>query len=125
MQHSLPAVGFLLLLATSTGAHTVQHGLRVPDGFEVTEFADNKLANDIYCMTIDPAGRVVVSGQGYIRVLVDDDHDGRADSALEVAAGPRDGAMGLWWEGKWLYFTGDGGLRRYRVPRGAARAAGP
>src|SRR5438552_10552229 len=39
-------------------------GLKVPPGFEVTEFADAKLANDIYCMTLDPKGRVVVSGRG-------------------------------------------------------------
>ena len=39
----------------------VQHGLRVPPGFEVVEYADSKLADDIYCMTLDPQGRVIVS----------------------------------------------------------------
>jgi len=39
-------------------------GLRVPNGFEVTQFADAKLANDIFCMAFDPRGRVVVSGPG-------------------------------------------------------------
>jgi putative heme-binding domain-containing protein len=106
-------------------ADNVQHGLRVPPGFEVTEFADSKLANDIYCMTLDPQGRVAVSGRGYIRLLIDDDNDGRADRAVEIAAGPKDGAMGLFWEGEWLYCTGDGGLRRYRIPKGTAKAAGP
>src|SRR5213595_298202 len=76
-------------------AQTVQHGLRVPAGFEVTEVADSSLANDIYTMTFDPKGRVVVAGRGYIRLLVDRDGDGRADSAVEVADGPKDGAMGL------------------------------
>jgi putative heme-binding domain-containing protein len=126
MQRSLLILTlFPLLAAPLPAADNVQHGLRVPPGFEVTEFADGKLANDIYCLTLDPQGRVVVSGRGYIRVLVDDDGDGRADRALEIAAGPKDGAMGLWWEGEWLYFTGDGGLRRYHVPKSADRASGP
>ncbi len=99
--------------------------LRVPDGFEVTEFADGKLANDIFCMTVDPKGRLVVSGRGYIRILVDDDGDGRADRAIEFASGPKDGAMGLLWESDTLYFTGAGGLRRYRDRDGDGRADGP
>ena len=71
-------------------------GLRVPAGFEVTEFADSKLANDIYCLTLDPQGRVVVSGRGYIRLLLDDDGDGRADRAIDFADAPegrRDGPV--------------------------------
>jgi putative heme-binding domain-containing protein len=92
-------------------------GLRVPDGFEIVEVADSKLANDIFCMTIDPRGRVVVSGRGYIRILA----DGRA---IEFAPGPRDGAQGLLWEGANLFFTGDGGLRRYHTSDGD-RADGP
>jgi putative heme-binding domain-containing protein len=107
------AVACLFALG-SPGLGGEYHGLRVPDGFEVTEFADGKLANDIFCLTVDPRGRVVVSGQGYIRILVDDDGDGRADRAIEFANGPKDGAQGLLWEGSSLYFTGDGGLRRYR-----------
>ena len=53
-------------------AQAPPHGLRVPPGFEVTEFADSTLANNIYCMTLDPKGRVVVSGPGYVRLLVDE-----------------------------------------------------
>jgi putative membrane-bound dehydrogenase-like protein len=100
-------------------------GLRIAPGFTVTEFADATLANDIYRMTLDPGGRIVVAGRGYIRTLVDDDGDGRADRALEFADGPRDGAMGLLWEGDTLYVTGDGGLRRYRDRDGDGRADGP
>jgi putative heme-binding domain-containing protein len=96
-------------------------GLRVPPGFEVTEFADSTLANDIYCMTLDPQGRPVVSGRGYLRVLVDDDGDGRADRALDFARPPADGAMGLLWEGDTLYCMGGGGLRRYGAAGGAGR----
>jgi hypothetical protein len=88
----------LLAIPPLTRADT-QLGLRVPPGFEVTEFADDKLANDIFCMTLDPHGRVVVSGRGYIRTLMDNDGDGRADRALDFADGPKDGAQGLLWEG--------------------------
>src|SRR5437868_1061883 len=44
----------LLLLTSPALAQNVQHGLRLPDGFEVTEFAGSDLANDIYTMTLDP-----------------------------------------------------------------------
>jgi putative membrane-bound dehydrogenase-like protein len=115
----------LSLLLSEARAQAPAHGLRVPDGFEVVEHADGTMANDIFCMTVDPKGRLVVSGRGYIRTLIDDDGDGRADRALEFAAGPKDGAQGLLWEGDTLYVTGDGGLRRYRDADGDGRADGP
>jgi putative heme-binding domain-containing protein len=126
MKYLLLCLPVLILLSTNLlHAETQPHGLRVPDGFEVTEFADNTLANDIYYMTLDPKGRVVVSGRGYIRLLVDDNDDGRADRALELAAAPKDGAMGLFWEGNDLFCMGDGGLRRYRDASGAGRERPP
>jgi putative heme-binding domain-containing protein len=106
-------------------AANVALGLRVPPGFEVTEYADGSLANDIFSMTLDPKGRVVVSGRGYMRILVDDHHAGRANRAIDFADGPKEGAQGMLWEGSWLYFTADGGLRRYPVAKGGDRAAGP
>jgi putative membrane-bound dehydrogenase-like protein len=119
----LVALGALAGPARAGG--TAQHGLRVPAGFEVTEYADSRLANDIYTLTIDPRGRVVVAGRGYIRVLVDDDGDGRADRAIDFADGPKDGAMGLLGEGDALYAVGDGGLRRFRDRDGDGKADGP
>jgi putative membrane-bound dehydrogenase-like protein len=120
-------VGSLLfwapLLAAALAGEPVE--LRVPPGFTVDEFADSTLANDIYRMTLDPRGRVVVAGRGYIRILDDENGDGRADRAIEFADGPRDGAMGLLWEGDALLVTGDGGLRRYRDRDGDGRADGP
>src|SRR5262245_4367543 len=98
----------------SVAAETVT-GLRVPPGFEVREFAGDDLAHDIFTMTLDPWGRVVVAGRGYIRLLVDDDGDGRADRAVQIADHPKDGAMGLLWEGDTLYAVGDGGLRRFKI----------
>ncbi len=114
-----------LLWQAPLGTAAPDHGLRVPAGFEVTQFADDKLANDIYTLTIDPQGRIVVAGRGYIRILVDDDGDGRADRALDFADAPKDGAMGLLWEGDTLYATGDGGLRRFRDQDGDGKADRP
>ena len=112
---------FVFAGATSL-AQTPPHGLRVPEGFEVVEFADNTLANDIYCLTLDPKGRVVVSGRGYIRLLLDNNGDGRADRALDFTEAPKDGAMGLFWERNTLFCMGDGGLRRYGEAGGEGRS---
>jgi putative membrane-bound dehydrogenase-like protein len=119
------AVGLLLSAATAVAADNIQAGLRLPAGFEAVEFADDKLAHDIFSMTVDPRGRVVVAGRGYIRILVDGDDDGKADRAVEFADAPKDGAMGLLWEGNTLWFVGDGGLRRFRDDNADDRADGP
>src|SRR5262249_14245883 len=113
-----------LLPAAEPERPSIQHGLRVPPGFEVVEFADSKLADDIYCMTLDSQGRVVVSGRGYIRMLVDDDSDGRADRAIDFTRTIKGGAMGLLWEGTSLFATADRGLLRYRVAADGDHAAG-
>src|SRR4051812_25458483 len=116
MMSRLPLVAVsMLMTAPVVWSQPVQHGLRVPAGFEVVEYSDSSFANDIYTMTIDPKGRIVVAGRGYIRILVDKAGKGRADSFIQVADAPKDGAMGLLWEGDHLYFTGDGGLRRFRI----------
>jgi putative membrane-bound dehydrogenase-like protein len=118
----------LVFLACAAAGRVVADdslGLRVPAGFEVIEVAGSDLANDIFRMTLDPQGRVVVAGRGYIRTLIDDNGDGRADRAVEFASSPRDGAMGLLWEGDTLFVTGDGGLRRYRDRDADGRADGP
>ena len=99
--------------------------LRVPEGFEVTEWADNNLAPDCYCLTVGPAGQVIVSGRGYIRQLAGDKGTNSATQALEFAQAPRDGAMGLCWDQEDLYCMGDGGLRRYRNAAGEGRNRPP
>src|SRR5262249_40475015 len=112
----------LFLLSIAAGACSAAEpvaGLRVLPGFEVTEFAGDDLAHDVFTMTLDPRGRVVVAGRGYIRLLIDDDGDGRADRAVQIADHPKDGAMGLLWEGDTLYAVGDGGLRRVQTPPSA------
>jgi putative heme-binding domain-containing protein len=69
-------------------------GLKVPTGFRVSLWADHTLANDIYTMTLDEQGRVVVTGPGYVRRLEDTDGDGKADKATNIAK-TKTGAMGL------------------------------
>ncbi|HEX5271177.1 MAG TPA: hypothetical protein VFW33_11840, partial [Gemmataceae bacterium] len=122
MRYQFIITAAALLFPIMARADHVQNGLRVPDGFEVTECAGSALANDIFCMTIDPRGRVIVSGRGYTRILVDDGH-GKAARATDFLAGPKDGAMGLLWEGDSLFIVGDGGLRRYREKDGKADGA--
>ncbi len=100
-------------------------GVQVPAGFEVSLFADDELAHDIYSLTIDSFGRVVVSGAGYVRILVDTDNDGIADTARQFADGPRTGAQGMYFSGRDLICSGDAGLMRYRDDDGDDRADGP
>jgi putative membrane-bound dehydrogenase-like protein len=100
-------------------------GLTVPEGFAVTRYADDSLAHDIFSMTIDSLGRVVVSGPGYIRVLVDSDNDGKADRAIDFADGPASGAQGLCFLGRNVLCTGDAGLVLYKDEDSDDRADGP
>lgn len=100
-------------------------GVQVPDGFEVTRYADDDLAHDIYSLTIDSFGRVVVSGAGYVKILIDENGDGTADRAQVFADGPRTGAQGMYFVGRDLLCAGDAGLIRYRDRNGDDRADGP
>ena len=100
-------------------------GIKVPEGFRVTHYADDDLAHDIFSMTIDAKGRVVVSGPGYVRILIDSDGDGQADTFKQFADGPSAGAQGMFFLGSDLFCTGDGGLIRYRDEDSDDRADGP
>jgi putative membrane-bound dehydrogenase-like protein len=99
--------------------------VKVPDGFEVVEFAGDDLAHDIYSMTIDAHGRVVVAGAGYVKILVDRDGDGKADEARLFSNLPKNGAQGMYFLDKSLICVGDGGLLRFRDSNGDDRADGP
>src|SRR5215510_7133858 len=115
---------FPVLLAALTLAAPPAPGLHAPPGFEVTEYAGSELANDITCMTIDPKGRVVVAGPGYIRVLLDE-KDGRATRAVDVPRNVKQHAMGLLWEGETLLAVVDDALLRFRIGPDGVTAAGP
>lgn len=111
------------LLAPAVGQEPL--GVRVPEGFEVTLFADDDLAHDIYSLTIDSLGRVVVSGAGYVKILLDTNGDGKADTAKTYVDGPRAGAQGMYFVGRDLLCAGEGGLIRYKDRDGDDRADGP
>ncbi|MBI3865099.1 MAG: c-type cytochrome [Planctomycetia bacterium] len=100
-------------------------GLIAPEGFTATRYADDSLAHDIFSMTIDAQGRVVVSGPGYVRILEDRDGDGRADHAIDFTEGPASGAQGMYFYGKNLLCTADEGLIHYKDEDGDDRADGP
>jgi putative heme-binding domain-containing protein len=102
----------LAILALTLSADPVP-GLKVPDGFTVTQFAGPELVNDIYCLHVDSQGRVVVAGRGYVRQLIDTTGDGTADKAVELIPAPADGPMGLLWEGDTLLVTSDGGVKKW------------
>lgn len=99
-------------------------GVRVAKGFDVSLFADSDLADDIYSMTLDARGRVVVSGPGYVRILHDLDDDGKADRATNFAR-LESGAMGMCFVENNLYLTAADGLLRYDDKDGNGFADGP
>lgn len=99
-------------------------GLRVAKGFQVRQAAGPSLADDIQAMTLDSRGRPVVTGPGYIRTLLDEDGDGVYDDAILFAQPPA-GGMGLFADGKDLWFCGGGALSIYTDADGDGRADGP
>lgn len=103
----------VLACASIAAAPGESPGLELPEGFVVFEFASSALANDIHTLALDSKGRVFVAGRGYVRILPDDDGDGRADRAIDFLDRPEDGSTGLFWHGPYLFLTGDGGLWRY------------
>jgi putative membrane-bound dehydrogenase-like protein len=119
------AVVFAVLAGhPATAAGPDDLGLKAADGFRVSLYADETLANDIYAMTLDARGRVVVTGRGYVKTLHDDHGRGRADRA-SLFATTATGGMGLCFVGNDLWFCGDGWLSRYRDGDGDGRADGP
>ncbi|MCG6155435.1 DUF7133 domain-containing protein [Rubinisphaera margarita] len=115
----------LLAVMASPGLLAAQQvPLKVPSGFAAQLYATHELAGDIQCMTTDSQGRIVVSGPGYIKTLIDADHDGTAESAELFADGPKTGAQGLCFDGNTLYCIGDEGLIAYRDEDADGKADG-
>ena len=114
----------LLPLASADLVPVPDLGLRIERGFAITEFADNNLAPDTWCMTIDSRGRVVVANSKSIRVLIDEDGDGEADDFITFANVDR-GVMGMCFDGNSLYVVADGWLLRYDDANGDSIADGP
>ncbi len=99
-------------------------GLRLPPHFRATLFAGPEMAPDIYAMTLDSKGRVVVTGPDYIKRLEDTKRAGRADKAV-LFAKTRSGGMGLCFNGNNLVFFGDGALSLYPATNNTETAEGP
>jgi putative membrane-bound dehydrogenase-like protein len=118
------AIPWILSLALLPRARAEDLGLTVPPEFRISVYADETIANDTYAMTLDAKGRVAITTQGAIKILHDDNSDGRADRAT-LFAETRTGGMGLCFDGSDLMFCGDGWLSRYRDADGDGRADGP
>jgi putative membrane-bound dehydrogenase-like protein len=120
----ITSAGFAVPSAMAQSPVSNAPGVITPPGFSAQWYADDELAHDIYCMTLDSQGRVVVSGAGYVRTLLDHDGDGRAESYETFVEGPASGAQGLMFDGHDLLCVGDGGLLRYRDSNADGRADG-
>jgi len=113
---------FVVASPAIAAAEDLAKAFILPEGFEVSLYAGPDLADDIYSMTLDAQGRVAVAGRGYVKVLHDDNGDGRADRATLFSRVPRSGAQGMFFDGRDLICTGDGALRRIRGQNESQRA---
>ena len=109
--------------ATATAISHENLQMRVADGLKCTLAADDALVHDAFCMTLDPEGRPVVSGPGYIRTLIDANQDGRFESQVTWQS-VNEGAQGLWREANTLYYVADQGLWKSIDTNGDLRADG-
>ena len=98
--------------------------IKVQDGFTATQYAGPDLADDIYSMTLDSKGRVVVSGRGYIRTLHDTNQDGIADKSIQFTKLDR-GTMGMLFDGQYLWAVANRALLRYVDSDRDGKADGP
>ena len=121
---SLCVFGHLLLTASLCSGKDFR-SIRVPSGFRVSQFADDDLAHDVFSMTTDSKGRIVVAGPGYVRILLDENHDGKADRYVQYADAPKNGAQGMYFDGRDLLCIGDRGLLRFRDRNADDRADSP
>lgn len=115
---SLAATLFLLfsLNAGVAGSRLLAEddpGITIDSGFKISRVATDKIASNIFCMAVDPLGRVFVSGPGYIKVLVDSDGDGVFEDAVLFSERLKSGAQGLAFDGTDIFCTGDGGIWKF------------
>ena len=116
--------GAFLLPLFAAPAIAEDLGIQVPAGFEISLYADDSVAHDIFSMTLDAQGRVVVAGAGYVKILHDADGDGRAESATLFSDVPASGAHGMVFDGNDLVCTGDNSVMRLRDTNGDGVADG-
>ena len=123
--HVNRTVAIIFSLFSTVGQAAEDLGFLVPDGFEVSLFAEDSLAHDIFSMTTDSQGRIVVAGKGYIKTLSDTDQDGRADQATLFSNFPKSGAHGMCFDGPNVVVTGDNGVWKLTDADGDGKADGP
>lgn len=100
-------------------------GVQVADDLTVTLYAGDDLAHDVHSLTVDSLGRVVVSGPGYVKILIDADRDGVADSTKTYVSNLPAGVQGMYFLGRDLICASGEGLVRYRDRDGDDQADGP
>ena len=86
--------GLILFFAMASPLRADELGLKLPPGFKATLWADHELANDIYAMTLDSEGRVLVTSKGWVKLLEDTKNAGKADR-YHAWSITETGAMGL------------------------------
>ena len=125
---SITIAALVLSFAVAPGASALgaeEHFALPSSDFKIMQIAASSEAHNIFCMTLDAKGRVVVSGPGYIRTLIDTDGDGYLETAREFYSDLPSGAMGLLADEGGLYFVGGRGLERLEDDDGDGRADGP
>ena len=105
-----PITLFLFVLCTSVAA-AQDVPVDLPVGFSIQKVAGNDLVPDASAMTVDPKGAPIVSGPGYVRKLIDKDGDGIFDD-FELLAKTTGIAQGIWFDGKEMWLTVDGAIKR-------------
>ena len=113
MRTQLIAALYLLSNVCAELVTVTDLGLKVEKGFSVSLYADSVLAPDVYSMTLDPEGFVVISSRGYIKRLIDEDGDGVAEKG-KVIRKSSSGAMGMLFVDEKTLLTSEGGkFNRY------------
>lgn len=105
---------FILLCSARAELVTLPDlGIKIAKGFNVTLFAGADIAPDVYSMTLDTQGSVVISSRGYIKRLIDEDDDGVAEKELLLRKSSS-GAMGMLFVDKKTLLVSEGGkFNRY------------
>ena len=104
-------LAILLLIALVPAATGQEVPVELFPGFSIKKVAGNDLVPDASAMTVDPLGDPIVSGPGYVRRLVDENGDGVYDR-FETLAKTRGIAQGIWYDGKEMWLTVDGAIKR-------------
>ena len=104
-------VALLLVFTLALFAVGQEVPVELPDGFTIRKVAGDELVPDASAMTVDPEGNPIVSGPGYVRRMLDEDSDGIYDG-FETLAETKGIAQGIWFDGKEMWLTVDGAIKR-------------